>query len=84
VDRDGVETEIPMDDLIEVGAFTKAEDGMPVPPLYLGKHRIRSGEQRLTVPVPERPARAGIDPRHLLIDDVPDDNVAEVAAGAGR
>jgi hypothetical protein len=41
-------------------------------------HRIRSGPQTITVTVPERPARAGIDPRHLLIDVQPADNVADV------
>jgi hypothetical protein len=41
-------------------------------------HRIRPGRQRITVIVPRRPALAGIDPRKLLIDVTPDDNVAQV------
>jgi len=59
VDEAGVETEVPMDDWIEVGVF---EEGEP----YLQKHRIGSGKQTITVTVPQKPARAGIDPRHLL------------------
>jgi hypothetical protein len=41
-------------------------------------HRIRSGEQRITVTVPNEPSRAGIDPRNLLIDVKPDDNLKEI------
>ena len=61
VDEAGVETEVPMDDWIEVGVF---DEGEP----YLQKHRIGSGKQTITVTVPQKPARAGIDPRHLLSD----------------
>ena len=59
VDEAGVETEVPMDDWMEVGVF---DEGEP----YLQKHRIRSGKQTITVTVPRKPTRAGIDPRHLL------------------
>jgi ABC-2 type transport system permease protein len=61
VDEAGVETEVPMDDWTEVGVF---DEGEP----YLRKHRIRSGKQTITVTVPQKPARAGIDPWHLLSD----------------
>ena len=47
-------------------------------PLYLQKHRIRSTEQTITVTVPRMPARAGIDPYHLLIDWEMGDNIEEV------
>jgi hypothetical protein len=33
--------------------------------------------ERLTVTVPKRPARAGIDPRHLLMDVNPEDNTVD-------
>ena len=62
VDEAGVETEVPMDDWIEVGAFGEGEEP------YVEKHRVRSGKQTITVTVPQKPARAGIDPRHLLSD----------------
>lgn len=61
VDEAGVETEVPMDDWIEVGVFDEGER-------YLQKHRIYSGKQAITITVPQKPARAGIDPRHLLSD----------------
>src|SRR5262249_16997174 len=60
-DETGVETEAPMDDWIEIGVFGEGEP-------YLQKRRIRSGKQTITVTVPQKPARAGIDPRHLLSD----------------
>jgi hypothetical protein len=61
-DQAGIQVEVPMDDWMEVGVFQEGEPGEP----YLEKHRIRSGLQTITVTVPHKPARAGIDPRHLL------------------
>ena len=78
VDGVGVVTEIPMDDLIEVGVFAAAQSDGPGEPLYLQMHRIRSGEQTITVRVPREPAQAGIDPRRLLIDTDGGDNIVEV------
>jgi hypothetical protein len=78
VDTAGVETDVPMDDLIEVGVFRDAERDGPGGALYLQMHRVRSGEQRITVMVPSKPARAGIDPRNLLIDVEGDDNLKEM------
>ena len=46
-------------------------------------HRIRSTEQTITVTVPREPARAGIDPYHLL-DWEMDDNIKEVRVGTVR
>jgi len=78
VDTAGFETEVPMDDLVEVGVYAAGEGGKLGEPLYLHMHRVRSGEQRITVTVPKEPARAGIDPRNLLIDVKPDDNLKEI------
>jgi ABC-2 type transport system permease protein len=80
VDEANVETELPMDDLVEIGVFAAGGDGGPPPHLEL--RRVRSGEQRITVTVPWEPAAAGIDPRNLLIDVNAGDNVAEVSGGA--
>ena len=75
VDEAGIETEVPMDDWVEVGVF---DEGEP----YLEKHRIRSGKQTITVTVPHKPTRAGIDPRHLLSDlSEEDQNVKAVKIG---
>ena len=59
VDEAGAETEVPMDDWLEVGI---AADGN----MYLERQRIRSGKQTITVTVSQKPTDAGIDPRHLL------------------
>lgn len=80
VDEAGVETEVPMDDLVEIGVFAAAGEGEPGAAPYLRMHRVRSGEQRLTVTTPWEPARAGIDPRNLLIDLEAGDNLADVTS----
>lgn len=78
VDSAGVETERAMDDLVEVGVFAAGADGAAGEPLYLRLHRMRAGEQRITVTVSGEPSRAGVDPRNLLIDVEPHDNVTVV------
>jgi hypothetical protein len=79
VDSTGVETPIAMADWVEVGVFAPAGKGkVPAGPLYLRKHRLRAGKQTITVTVPARPARAGIDPNHLLIDLEGEDNTGPV------
>ncbi len=79
VDSAGVETPVPMDDWVEIGVFAPAEEGNGLgEPIYVQKHRIRSAEQTITVTVPRKPARAGIDPYHLLIDWEMGDNIDEV------
>ena len=70
VDEAGVESEVPMNDLIEIGVSGDASSG----PVYLQKHRIRSGKQTVFVTVPFKPVRAGIDPQHLLVDLNMEDN----------
>jgi hypothetical protein len=80
VDSAGVETKVPMDDWVEIGVFAPAEEGDEElsKPLYVQKHRIRSGEQTITVTVPHKPARAGIDPHYLLFDLEMDNNIEAV------
>jgi ABC-2 type transport system permease protein len=67
-DSVGRETEVPMDDLVEIGVFARGSDERSGAPLYLQRHRIRSGKQTIRITVPKEPARAGIDPRRKLID----------------
>ncbi len=74
-DEEGKQTEIPMDDLVDIGVLG-ADDA----PLYLKKHRIKTGETTLTVEVIGKPLKAGIDPVIKLIDRRPDDNVVPVTA----
>ncbi|HJU73856.1 MAG TPA: hypothetical protein VJ717_08925, partial [Gemmatimonadaceae bacterium] len=42
---------------------------------YFEKHRIRSGEQRITLTVSRKPESVGIDPYHNLIQRVKDAKV---------
>ena len=98
-DSIGNEIEVPMNDLVEIGVFGTAtsatatsaparEGDGPGEPLYLERHRIRSGKQTITVTVPREPARAGIDPYCKLIQRDTADNRGEVnavaAAPSGR
>lgn len=69
-----------MDDLVEIGVFARGPDDGSGEPLYLERHRIRSGEQTIRITVPREPGRAGIDPHRMLIDRQRHDNVVEVEA----
>lgn len=83
VDETGVETEMPMNDWVQVGVFAPTEDDTkPGEPLYLQMHRQVSGQQTITVTVPKKPAHAGIDPFHLLIDLKTNDNIEKVKLGS--
>ena len=72
VDEAGIETEVPMDDWVQVGVFGEGEA------LHSRMHRIRSGQQTITLTVLRKPTRAGIDPDNLLIDLDTEDNIKDV------
>jgi aminopeptidase N len=85
----GKETEIPMRDWVDIGVYTRPERGQRSPdkdgvPVYLAKHQIHEGAQRVTVVVPRRPSRAGVDPLHKLIDRLTTDNTIGVTDRAKR
>jgi ABC-2 type transport system permease protein len=66
-DSAGKETEQPIGEWVEIGIFAPAGPGERLgKPLYVQKHRVRSGTQTITVMVPDKPARGGIDPYNLL------------------
>ena len=66
-DGAGNETEVPMDDLVEIGVYPEAEGGRSAEPLHLGLHRVRSGARTITVTVRGKPARVAVDPFDRLI-----------------
>ena len=80
-DSDGVESEIPLDLSIDIGAFTKNPDDTKPgeePELYLQKHRINQTETEITITLDEAPTHVGIDPYNKLVDRNSDDNVKSV------
>jgi hypothetical protein len=78
VDEAGVETEVPMDDWMEVGAFHEDEP-------FLQTLRIRPGRQTITVTVAKEPTSAGIDPRYLLDElDEANNNVKQLDLSSRR
>jgi hypothetical protein len=66
-----------MHDLVEIGVFAPAaSDTTTDRVLYIGQHRLRSGDQTISITVAERPASVSVDPRHLLVEEKTDDNSA--------
>jgi ABC-type transport system involved in multi-copper enzyme maturation permease subunit len=78
-DELGKETEVPMHDYLEIGAYAKPESGKRYGKL-LHRERVllEGGKHTLEFEVDEYPYEAGIDPRHMLIDPVPADNLKRV------
>ncbi len=76
----GTETDVPMNDLVDVGVFAAAARGARIgAPLAIRKVRVRTGTARYEFVVPSEPSRAGIDPYNLLIDRNPGDNSKDVS-----
>ena len=71
-DSMGVETEVPMSDLVEIAVFGGNERP------YFARHRIRSGEQRITLTVSRKPESVGVDPYNNLIQRVKDGKVVSL------
>lgn len=78
-DPNGNETEVPVNDWIEIGAFAKPEkDKKYGKTLYRERVHLTGTKSTHTFTVSEVPYQAGVDPFALLIDRVPDDNLKEV------
>jgi hypothetical protein len=81
-DAKGAETEVPVNDWIEVGALAAPEKGK-----HYGKVLVRhlvhmTGKNGTYTFVTDAiPDKAGVDPLLLLVDRVPDDNMKKVDAG---
>jgi ABC-2 type transport system permease protein len=80
VDSLGYEQEVPMDEWVDVGVYAEEREGRRTRevPVYLEKHRIRTGTNEVRVMVDRRPVRAGIDPLHKLTDRIARDNTVRV------
>ncbi len=78
-DEKGAETEVEMDDWLEVGAFAKPE-GKNRYGRLLHRERIqmKGGKRTVSFELEESPYEAGVDPRNFLIDRMPDDNMKRV------
>jgi hypothetical protein len=79
----GRETDITMQDWIDIGVYAEAPRGTRPQdsnglPLSFAKQRVDSGSQRFTIVVDQKPYRAGIDPLHKLIDRNSRDNTVGV------
>jgi ABC-2 type transport system permease protein len=78
-DAKGNETEVPMDDWIDIGAFAKpAKDRKYGKTLYRDRVHIAQKRSTYTFTTSEMPDQAGVDPFLLLIDRIPDDNTKKV------
>jgi hypothetical protein len=65
----GEEIEVPLDTWFDVALFSETSEALEgVTPLYIEKHRLRSGMQVLTVRTTERPGIVALDPFHKRIE----------------
>lgn len=73
--EEGRETEIPINDLIDIGIFADKDDKKI---LHFQKYKIDKPMMEFDITVDSLPLRAGIDPYNKLIDRVPTDNIRDV------
>jgi ABC-2 type transport system permease protein len=78
-DAKGNETEVPIDDWIDIGAFARPGKGLKYgKTLYRDRVHIANNKSTYTFTTAEMPDVAGVDPFLLLIDRIPDDNTKTV------
>ena len=78
-DEKGHESAVEMNDWIEIGAFAKPESGKRYGRLlHRERKQLTSGQHELEFVLDEMPYQAGIDPRNMMIDRVPSDNLKTV------
>jgi len=73
-DSIGVETEIAVDDWIDIGVYAK-DSKERSKPIYFERHKINKSKMEFKIMLDSEPGRAGIDPNFLLIDRFPEDNI---------
>jgi ABC-type Na+ efflux pump permease subunit len=80
-DGKGVETEAPLDESIDIGAFTAdptSDTFSSANILSMGKQRVQTGKHTFSLVVDKEPKYVGIDPYFKYIDRKPDDNVLKL------
>ncbi|MGH9570561.1 MAG: M1 family aminopeptidase, partial [Candidatus Angelobacter sp.] len=78
-DPKGSETEVPIDDYVDIGAFAKPAKGKKYgDTLYRQRIHMTQKNATFTFTTEKLPEKAGIDPFDLLIDRIPDDNTKSV------
>jgi ABC-type transport system involved in multi-copper enzyme maturation permease subunit len=84
-DPKGNESEVALDDWIEIGAFAKPAKGRKYGrTLYRERIHMTGAHGTYTFTVNELPDKAGVDPFNLLVDRIPDDNLKSVTLGAAE
>ena len=79
-DGSGKETEEPLDTWFDVAVFAETDKPLDdASPLYIQKHRLRSGKQTLTIHTMQKPGLAAIDPFHKMIERSAENNRAKIA-----
>ena len=78
-DEKGNETDVPVNDWIEIGALAAPEKGKKYGNvLHRERVRMTTARNTYTFTTDTLPDKAGIDPLLLLVDRVPDDNLTKV------
>ena len=78
-DAKGNETEVPVDDWIDIGAFAKPAKGKKYGrTLYRERLHLAQARSTHTFTAAELPDKAGVDPFQLLVDRIPEDNMKAV------
>ncbi len=78
-DAKGNETEVPVEDWIDIGAFAKPENGRKYGrTLYRDRVHVSQARSRYEFTTAELPEQAGVDPFLLLVDRIPEDNTKKV------
>lgn len=80
-DRKGIETEAPLDEVFDVGAFAldpASAAFRPVDVVKVEKWRLRSGRHRVAIVTGRKPSFVGLDPYLKYIDRNAQDNIVPV------
>jgi ABC-2 type transport system permease protein len=82
-DGKGVESELELDDWIDIAVLGETQKGRKKEEtvLFLEKRRLNGPQLSVEVVVDQLPVRAGFDPFNKMIDRNPDDNVKRASAG---